>query len=79
MIQLCSASWGLARVRLPEERWPKGWRGKYKDPVVNLVLALYGHPDSGGFWEQHCENMLKEAGFHLVFPAAWLSLLPSRP
>ena len=61
-------------VRLPRERWPKGWHGKYKDPVVKLVLALYGHPDSGGFWEQHCEKMLKEVGFHLVFPAAWPSV-----
>ena len=61
-------------VRLPREHWPKGWHGKYKDPVVKLVLALYGHPDSGGFWEQHCEKMLKEVGFHLVFPAAWPSV-----
>ena len=61
-------------VRLPRERWPKGWHGKFKDPVVRLVLALYGHPDSGGFWEQHCEKMLKEVGFHLVFPAAWPSV-----
>ena len=61
-------------VRLPRERWPKGWHGKFKDPVVRLALALYGHPDSGGFWEQHCEKMLKEVGFHLVFPAAWPSV-----
>ena len=61
-------------VRLPRERWPKGWHGKFKDPVVRLILALYGHPDSGGFWEQHCEKMLKEVGFHLVFPAAWPSV-----
>jgi len=35
-------------VRLPKEHWPPEWRGKYKDPVVKLNLALYGHPDSGG-------------------------------
>ena len=58
-------------VRLPKNRWPPGWAGKYKDPVVKLRLALYGHPDSGGFWEQHCERMLKEVGFELVFPSAW--------
>ena len=61
-------------VRLPKDRWPKHWVGKYKDPVVRLHLALYGHPDSGGFWEQHCEKMLQEVGFELVFPAAWPSV-----
>ncbi len=29
-----------------------------RDPVVPLRLALYGHPDSGSFWEQHCEERL---------------------
>ena len=43
-------------VRLPKNRWPPGWAGKYKDPVVKLRLALCGHP---GFWEQHCGRMLK--------------------
>ena len=61
-------------VRLPKNRLPPGWAGKYKDPVVKLRLALYGHPDSGGFWEQHCERMLKEVGFELVFPSAWPSV-----
>ena len=61
-------------VRLPRDRWPKEWIGKYKDPVVRLYLALYGHPDSGGFWEQHCEKMLLQVGFRLVFSAAWPSV-----
>ena len=61
-------------VRLPRERWPKEWVGKFRDPVVRLRLALYGHPDSGGFWEQHCEKRLREVGFELVFPAAWPSV-----
>ncbi|CAE7497332.1 NaCP60E, partial [Symbiodinium natans] len=47
-------------VRLPPDRWPSEWKGKYKDPVVRLTLALYGHPDSGGFWELRCEKMLGE-------------------
>ena len=59
-------------VRLPRDRWPQEWIGKYKDPVVRLHLALYGHPDSRGFWEQHCERML--LGFRLVFSAAWPSV-----
>ena len=36
---------------------------KFADPVVPLVLALYGHPDAGGYWERHCENKLREADF----------------
>ena len=35
-------------VRLPKERWPKHWAVKYRDPVVLLVLALCGPPESGG-------------------------------
>ena len=39
-------------VRLPRNRWPQSWVKKgYKDLVVPLILALYGHPDSGGHWE----------------------------
>src|ERR1051326_1284206 len=35
-------------------------------PVVRLVLALYGHPDSGGYWEKHPEKHLKSVGFNEV-------------
>eukprot|EP00971_Amphidinium_carterae_P110796 2194824-Amphidinium_carterae.1 len=34
-------------VRLPLDRWPDSWK-KYRDPIVPLIRALYGHPDSGG-------------------------------
>ena len=34
-----------------------------KDLVCPLVLALYGHPDAGTCWEQHCDLTLKAAGF----------------
>ena len=33
------------------------------DPVVPLRLALYGHPDSGGYWERHCHNRVLSLGF----------------
>ena len=33
------------------------------DPVVPLVRALYGHPDAGGYWEQHCDKHLRKVGF----------------
>ena len=41
-------------VALPEEAWPKDWfksdgTPKYRRPVVRLIQALYGHPDSGAF------------------------------
>ena len=50
-------------VRLPKNRWPAAWLGKYKDPVVRLKLALYGHPDAGGCWEQHCNKSMISVGF----------------
>ena len=50
-------------VTLPENRWPKSWKGKYRRPVVRLILALYGHTDAGGFWEEHCEEKLLLVGF----------------
>ena len=28
-----------------------------------MKQALYGHPDAGGYWERHCEEGLKKAGF----------------
>jgi hypothetical protein len=62
----------VACVRLPQERWPKEWIGKYRDPVVKLVLALYGHPDAGGFWEKHCEAALNSIGFEKIEP--WSSV-----
>ena len=50
-------------LRLPKDRWPAEWSGKYHDPVVPMRLALYGHPDSGGYWEEHCSKQLISVGF----------------
>ena len=61
-------------VRLPKDRWPKEWTGKFSDPVVQLVLALYGHPDSGGLWQRHCEQQLFAVGFISVHPECWPSM-----
>ena len=36
---------------------------QHRRPVAPLEMALYGHPDSGGFWEMHCEKKLMRAGF----------------
>ena len=53
-------------VRLPKHQWPKEWEGKYTDPVVPLKLALYGHPDSGVYWEQKAHKELTERGFEEI-------------
>ena len=50
-------------VRLPHEWRPKGWIGKFKDPVVPMRRSLYGHPQSGGWWELHSEEQIQAAGF----------------
>ena len=61
-------------IRIPKYRCPKEWHGKFKDPAIPLVLALYGHPDSGGFWERHCEDCLARVGFRAVHPECWPSI-----
>ena len=37
--------------------------GGCRRPVVKLLRALYGHPDSGTMWEQHCDLHVKSMGF----------------
>ena len=58
-------------IRLPRDQLPKKWQ-HMKDPVCPLLLALYGHPDSGGYWEKHCEKVLRAEGFTPV--ADWRSV-----
>ena len=58
-------------VSLPNEQWPDSWkkrdpktgRPRFRQPVVPLIRALYGHPDSGGYWERHCNAHLAKCGF----------------
>ena len=40
-------------LSLPRNRWLEHWEKQFWQPMVPLVLALYGHPDSGGIWENH--------------------------
>jgi hypothetical protein len=49
-------------VTLPRNQWPAHWEGMDK-PVVRLHKALYGHPDSGTYWEKHCDSHCREIGF----------------
>lgn len=31
-----------------------------------MKRALYGHPDSGGHWENHCDKQLREIGYEPI-------------
>ena len=66
-------------VRLPRQWWPAAWfdaSGKplYDDPVVPLVRALYGHPESGALWDAHLGAILTNLGWTRmeVHPGLWL-------
>ena len=54
----------------PEARVGSVWNTpevqKMKRPVVRLRLALYGHPDSGTYWERHCDAHLRSVGFEPI-------------
>ena len=51
-------------VELPKDAWPDDIDiRKFRRPVVRLVKALYGHPDAGTMWEQHCDTHVREVGF----------------
>ena len=52
-------------VRLDRDFRPKHF-DNYRDPVVPLKKALYGHPDSGGHWEDFCTEGLVSVGFEAV-------------
>ena len=49
-------------VNLPKVLRPETW-AQYYEPVCILKLALYGHPDAGGYWERHSEEHLTSIGF----------------
>ena len=34
-------------IALPQCFWPKEWGNKYTRPMVELDLALFGHPEAG--------------------------------
>ena len=61
-------------IRLPRNRWPKEWQKRYQDPIVPLLLALYGHPDSGGLWEKHFEKRIAKNGWKPVLKEMWQSI-----
>ena len=52
-------------VELPYEYWEDSWKTdpNLVRPMVRLVLALYGHADSGGYWERKSYGDLAECGW----------------
>ena len=61
-------------IFLPKHQWPKQWHTNgYQKPVVPMLLALYGHPESGAYWERHCEAHLTSQGFEVIpnWPSAF--------
>ena len=52
-------------VEIPKSQWPQSWWNKGPDwrPCCPLLRALYGHPEAGAYWEQHCERHLISLGF----------------
>jgi hypothetical protein len=46
----------------PEAVQDPDWCYQVPDPVVLLILALYGHPDSPTFWEVHCAKLVRSKG-----------------
>ena len=50
-------------VRIPKELWPAEWHNKgYTAPMCLLRKALYGHPESGGHWENHLTEAVVNCG-----------------
>ena len=43
-------------------------KSKWVRLVVRLTKALYGHPDSGTFWEDRCDKGSSKVGFKPVGP-----------
>ena len=62
-------------VLLPEEIWTDEWKELYKGrrPIVQMVKALYGHPDAGTYWEQHLHKALLRSGFEAIDKSSWPS------
>ena len=42
--------------------------------MVPMLLALYGHPDSGGIWEQHLNSRVVKQGWKQILPDIWHSI-----
>ena len=62
-------------IRIPKDQWPQKWIDDgMEDPVCPMILALYGHPDAGGWWEQHCHKALLLGGWTPIKNGSWKSV-----
>ena len=54
---------------------------KYKNPVVRLKKALYGHPRAGDLWADKLAGVLKDEGFEAVtgWPSMYIKLTAGKP
>jgi hypothetical protein len=52
-------------ARLPRDLWPAQFHGM-RGPAVPVLKAIYGHPESGGHWEEYCEAALLKASWTCV-------------
>lgn len=50
-------------VKLPRAWWPADWHKRFKEPVVRLKRALYGHPLAGEIWHEHIETAIRKLGY----------------
>ena len=52
-------------IVLPRSQWSPGWE-KIRDPVVPLLVNLYGHPIAGLLWEKGRDDIIIDLGFERV-------------
>ena len=52
-------------IEIPRHLCPKSW-SKMNRPVVRLIKALYGHPESGAHWERHLSDIVRKLGGMVV-------------
>ena len=50
-------------IALPRCFWPREWGERYSQPMVELDLALFGHPEAGNLWENHAFKRLRPLGW----------------
>ena len=57
-------------IMLPYELWIDEMK-KMKQPVFKLEKALYGHKNSGYYWQEFCDVQVRKAGFEPISKSNW--------
>ena len=55
---------------LPREQWAGAWQ-HMRRPVVPLLRAMCGHPDSGAYWEERRNESVEAKGFVAIVKSSW--------